>query len=68
VRKAQLHQKNTKKDNDLALSADVQSLGQKNKSGYLLSTSSSHNLASTSWADHVDLYGFKFNGIDFNSS
>jgi hypothetical protein len=44
---------------------DVWSLGfRENRSGRLLSISLSHNLASTSQADHVNLYGFKINGLD----
>jgi hypothetical protein len=61
--KRQLHRKNTKRDNDLALLVDVRSLGQKNRSGRLLSTSLSLSLADTSRVDHVDLYGLDRNGI-----
>jgi hypothetical protein len=39
--------KNTKRENDLALSVDVQSLGQRNASGDLLSTNLGLSLAST---------------------
>ena len=43
----------------------VQSLGLKEiRSGRLLCTSLGHNLASTSWADRVDLYGSRINGLD----
>jgi hypothetical protein len=49
--------KNTKRGNDLVLSVDVQSLGQGNASGDLLSTNLGLSLASTSWVDRVDLYG-----------
>jgi hypothetical protein len=44
----QLHQKNTKRESDLALSMDVRSLGQRNTSGDLLSTNLSLSLAGTS--------------------
>jgi hypothetical protein len=53
----ELHQKNTKRGNDLALSADARSLGQINTSGDLLSTNLGLSLASTSQVDRVDLYG-----------
>jgi hypothetical protein len=42
--------------NDLALSADVQSIGQRNASDDLLSTNLGLSLASTSRVDRVDLY------------
>jgi hypothetical protein len=43
--------------NNLALSVDVRSLGQRNASGDLLSTNLGLSLASTSQVDRVDLYG-----------
>jgi hypothetical protein len=44
---------------------DVRSLGlRENRSGRLLSITLSHSLASTSQAEHVNLYGFKINGLD----
>jgi hypothetical protein len=42
--------------------------GPKNRSGDLLSTSSSLNLANTSRVDRVDLYGLNRNGIGSSSS
>jgi hypothetical protein len=60
--------KNTKRENDLALSVDVRSLGQRNTSGDLLSTSLSLSLASTSQVDHVNLYGLNGKGIGPSSS
>ena len=53
--------KEHQRENDLALSADVRSLGQK-KQKWLFS------LASTSRVDRVNLYGFNKNGIDPISS
>ena len=59
----------TLKEKDLALTEEVRALGLKeNRSGCLLSTSLSLSLASTSWVDRVNLYGFNKNGIDPSSS
>jgi len=52
-----------KRGNDLALSADVRSLGQRNASGDLLSTNLGLSLASTSRVDRVDRYNLNRNGI-----
>jgi hypothetical protein len=49
--------KECKRKNNLALSVDVRSLGQRNASGDLLSTNLGLSLASTSWVIRVDLYG-----------
>jgi hypothetical protein len=67
-REEQLHQKNTKRENDLALSVDVRSLGQKNRSGCLLGTSLSLSLARTSRVDRVNLYDLNRNDIGLSSS
>jgi hypothetical protein len=71
-REATRHRRTTleeyKKGNDLALSADVWSLGQRNASGDLLSTNLGPSLASTSRVDRVDMYGLNRNGIGLSSS
>ena len=57
------------KGKGLSPSGGFLTLGPKGgRSGYLLSTSLSPSLASTSQADRVDLYGFKNNGLDSSSS
>ena len=62
--RANKHQKNTE-GKGLSPREGSPSLGlERNKSGCVLSTSSSHSLASTSRADRVDLYGFTNNGLD----
>ena len=67
TRRETKHQKNTK-GKGLSPRGGSLSLGLKrNSSGCLLSTSSSHSLASTSRADRVDLYGFTNNGVDPSS-
>jgi hypothetical protein len=48
--------KEHKRKDDLALSVDVRSLGQRNTSGDLLSTNLGLSLTSTSRVDRVDLY------------
>ena len=66
--RANKHQKNTK-GKGLSPRGGGLSLGlERNRSGCLLSTSSSHSLASTSRADRVDLYGLTNNGLEPSST
>ena len=58
------HQKNTEGKGLSPRGGSLSLRLERNKSGCLLSTSSSHSLASTSRADRVDLYGFTNNGLD----
>jgi hypothetical protein len=71
LKKSKTQNSNTERtqgEDNLTLSTDIRSLGQKNKGGPLVSTSLSLSLAYTFWVDRVNLYGLKINGTVLSSS